>query len=159
MLSKHYLIDPRSVHAYVIGEHGDSQVVPWSLANIAGTRLEEYGGNNGGSLQLMKQHEIAHNTRRAAYEVINRKGATYYGIAAGVRRIVEAISHDENCVLTISSLIEGIYGLNDICLSIPSIVNRQGVAKVLELPLTNEEHKALHKSADVIHSAIAQLDI
>ena len=159
LLGQHFHIDPRSVHAYVIGEHGDSQVVPWSLANIAGARLEDYGDKNGKNVYPMIQHEIAHNTRRAAYDVISRKGATYYAIAAGVSRIIEAISHDENCVLTVSSLIQDMYGLDDICLSIPSIINRRGVAKILELPLTPEEQRALQKSAKVIGSAIEELDL
>jgi len=159
MLGQYFHIEPRSVHAYVIGEHGDTQVVPWSLANIAGTRLAEYGKLNGGSLNERARIEIANNTRSAADEVIRRKGATYYAIAAGVSRVVEAITHDENSVLTVSSLVQGMYGLSNVSLSLPSIVNRTGIAEVLELPLTPSECDALQHSARTISAAIKLLDM
>jgi L-lactate dehydrogenase len=157
LLSQHYHVEPRSVHAFVIGEHGDSQVLVWSLANIAGIRLDDYSHLNGGALSKEAKAEIAGNTRTAAYEVIRRKGATYYAIAAGVVRIVEAVSRNENSVLTVSSLVQGTYGFNDVCLSLPSVVNTQGLARMLELPLSEEERAALQRSAQTIRAAIESL--
>ena len=158
LLGQHFHIEPRSVHAYVIGEHGDTQVIPWSLANIAWTRLDAYGRLNGGGLDEPGRAAIANQTRTAAYEVIRRKGATYYAIAAGVSRIVEAITHDENRVLTVSSLVLGMYGLSNVSLSLPSIINRTGIAEVLELPLAPTEQDALQHSASTISAAIELID-
>ena len=157
LLSQHFGIEPRSIHAYIIGEHGDSQVPVWSLANIAGIRLEEYTRLNNKPLEKSSRDEIAQNTRRAAYEIIRRKGATYYAIAAGLVRIIEAIVRDENSVLTISSLLQGKHGLNDITLSLPCIVNRQGIRETMELPLSVEEQLGLEKSAGIVREAIESL--
>ena len=157
LLSQHFGIEPRSIHAYIIGEHGDSQVPVWSLANIAGIRLDEYTRLNNKPLEKSHRDEIAQNTRLAAYEIIRRKGATYYAIAAGLVRIIEAIMRDENSVLTISSLLQGKHGLNDICLSLPCIVNRQGIKETIELPLSFEEQLGLEKSAGIVHEAIESL--
>lgn len=159
LLSQHFHVEPRSVHAFIIGEHGDSQVPVWSLANIAGIRLEDFGHLNGSVMNADIKATIAHDTRRAAYEIIQRKGATYYAIAAGLVRIIEAIVRNENSVLTISSLVRGTYHLNDVCLSLPSVVNQQGVSRVLELPLAAEERLALNKSAQVVRAAIESLEV
>jgi L-lactate dehydrogenase len=159
LLSEHFHVEPRSVHAFIIGEHGDSQVPVWSLANIAGIRLEDFGHLNGGLLDAKTKEAIAHDTRRAAYEIIQRKGATYYAIAAGLVRIIEAIVRNENSVLTVSSRVQGAYHLSDVCISLPSVVNQQGVARVLELPLAAEERIALDRSAQVIRAAIESLEV
>lgn len=159
LLSQHFHVEPRSVHAFIIGEHGDSQVPVWSLANIAGIRLEDFGHLNGSVMNADIKATIAHDTQRAAYEIIQRKGATYYAIAAGLVRIIEAIVRNENSVLTISSLVRGTYHLNDVCLSLPSVVNQQGVSRVLELPLAAEERLALNKSAQVVRAAIESLEV
>jgi len=158
LISQHFHVEPRSVHAYVIGEHGDSQVPVWSLANIAGVKLDDYGHLNGGKLDCDTKAEIAENTRRAAYEIIKRKGSTYYAIANGLVRIIEAIVRNENSVLTVSSLVVGSYGLTDLTLSLPSIVNRGGIVHTLELPLTAVERSALEKSSQVMQSAIQSLE-
>lgn len=158
LISQHFHVEPRSVHAYVIGEHGDSQVPVWSLANIAGVKLDDYGHLNGGKLDGGTKAEIAENTRRAAYEIIKRKGSTYYAIANGLVRIIEAIVRNENSVLTVSSLVVGSYGLTDLTLSLPSIVNRGGIVNTLELPLPSVERSALEKSSQVIQSAIQSLE-
>ena len=159
LLGQHFEIETHSIHAYVIGEHGDTQVPVWSLANIAGVRLDEYTRLNGKPLGTSHKDKIAANTRRAAYEIIRRKGATYYAIAAGLVRIIEAIVRDENSVLTVSSLANGRHGLTEVVLSLPSIINRQGIANILELPLSNQEEMALKRSAQVIHEAISSLDL
>lgn len=154
LLSQHFGIEPRSIHAYIIGEHGDSQVPVWSLANVAGVRLDKFGKQKGMLLNATQKEMIAQNTARAAYEIISRKGATYYAIASGLVRIIEAIVGDENCILTVSSMIHGKHSLSDIFLSLPSIVNRQGIVESLELPLSNEELRNLKKSAGVLRKAI-----
>ena len=159
LLGQHFGIDTHSVHAYIVGEHGDSQVPVWSLANIAGMRLEDYSLLNGKMLDKTARDKIANNTRRAAYEIISRKGATYYAIAAGLVRIIEAIVRDENSVLTVSSPVDGIHGLKDIAISLPKVINRQGIARTMDLPLSGEEEDGLLRSAQIIHEAIASLDL
>lgn len=159
LLGQHFRIDTHSVHAYIVGEHGDSQVPVWSLANIAGMRLDEYAHLNGDPLDVSQREKISENTRRAAYEIIHRKGATYYAIAAGLVRIIEAIVRDENSVLTVSGITNGVHGLNDTALSLPSVINRQGIAKTLDLPLSGEEETGLKKSAQIIHGAITSLNL
>ena len=158
LLSQHFGIEPRSIHAYIIGEHGDSQVPVWSLANIAGIRLDDYAHLNNKPLNNSSREAIALNTRRAAYEIIRRKGATYYAIAAGLVRIIEAIVRDECSVLTVSSLIRGQHGLNDVCLSLPNIVNRRGITETMVLPLSSEEQIGLENSARVLRAAIDSLE-
>jgi L-lactate dehydrogenase len=158
LLSQHFNVEPRNTHAFVIGEHGDSQVVVWSLANIAGIRLEDYSLRNGGGLTPELKSAMTVNTRMAAYEVIRRKGATFYAIAAGVVRIVEAIARNQNTVLTVSSLVPLAYGLNDVCLSLPCVVNSRGIDRVLELPLSPEEEAGLERSAQTIMTALQSLE-
>jgi len=157
LLSQRFGVEPRSVHAYIIGEHGDSQIAVWSLANIAGIRLDDFCRLNDCAIDEDAKATIALNARSAAYEIIRRKGATYYAIGVGLVRIVEAIVHDQNSVLTVSSLVQGMYGLGGVCLSLPSVVNQQGIARVLELPLSAAERSALEKSARIIQETIASL--
>lgn len=157
LIGQHLSVEPRSVHAHVIGEHGDSQVAVWSLANIAGIKLDDYGYLNGGPIDDRIKEEINARTRKAAYEIIKRKGATSYAIATGLVRIIEAIVRNENSVLTVSSLIQGTYGLSDVALSLPGIVNRKGITHLLKLPLAPEEKTALEKSARIIRSAIESI--
>lgn len=159
LLGQHFKIDTHSIHAYIIGEHGDSQVPVWSLANIAGIQLDEYTRLNGNPLETTERVKIAENTRRAAYEIIQRKGATYYAIAAALVRIIEAIVRDENRVLTVSGIANGIHGLNDVALSLPSVINRQGIAKTLDLPLSDKEQSGLKRSIQVIHDAIVSFNL
>ena len=157
LLSQHFGVDPRSVHAYIIGEHGDSEVPVWSLANIAGMRLEDFCAAQGRTCDWNELHTIFEQTRDAAYHIIARKQATYYAVAAGLMRIVEAILRDQNTVLSVSSLLSGEYGISDICLSLPSIVNRQGIEKVLHLQLSGEEVRKLQESAQVLKATLERL--
>lgn len=159
LLGQHFRIDTHSIHAYIIGEHGDSQVPVWSLANIAGMRLDEYTGLNGTPLDSSERGKIAENTRRAAYEIIHRKGATYYAIAAGLVRIIEAIVRDENSVLTISGVVNDLHGLGEVALSLPRVINRHGIASTLDLPLSNDEETGLKRSAQIIREAILALNL
>ncbi|HHY87511.1 MAG TPA: L-lactate dehydrogenase [Chloroflexi bacterium] len=159
LLSRRFGVDPRSVHAHIIGEHGDSEVPVWSLANIAGMRIPEYcAANNLGCVQE-ELEDIFRQTRDAAYEIIERKGATYYAIAAGLTRIVEAILRDQSSVLSVSSLIEDYYGINDVCLSLPTLVDAGGVEKVIRLNLDEREVHGLQESARVLRQTIESLGI
>jgi len=150
LLSQHFGVDPRSVHGYIIGEHGDSEVPVWSLANIAGMRLPVFCQQNNLACQDQVLEEIFHQTRDAAYEIIQRKGATYYAIAAGLTKIAEAIIRDQNTVLSVSSLIDDYYGMEDVCFSLPSVVDRGGVERILRLELSERELTGLQKSAEVL---------
>jgi L-lactate dehydrogenase len=154
LLSQHFGVDPRSVHAYIIGEHGDSEVPVWSLANIAGMRLPDFCAANNMGCDSTILEKIIDQTRHAAYEIIQRKGATYYAIASGLLRIVEAILRDQSTVLTVSSLIENQYGLSDVCLSLPTVVDRGGIEKVLQLDLSSGELAGLQSSATILKDLI-----
>lgn len=153
-LSKHYGVDARNVHAYIVGEHGDSEVPLWSLANIAGADLAHIDTLNKPDLD---RKAIFDEVKNAAYHIIERKGATYYAIGLAIRRIVEAILRDENSILSISSLINGPYGIRNVCLSLPCLVNASGRDKVLELPITEEEQKSLCRSASGLRTVLDEL--
>jgi L-lactate dehydrogenase len=159
MLSEHLGVDPRSVHAYIIGEHGDSEVPVWSLANVAGMRLPSFCAENGIQMSQETMDRIFRQTRDAAYEIISRKGATYYAVAAGLMRITEAILRDQNTVLSISSLVEDYYGVEDVCLSLPTVVSRRGIERVLRLDLSPREARGVRKSAEVLRQIIESIEI
>ncbi len=159
LLANQLQLDPRSLHAYIIGEHGDSEVPVWSKANISGMSLCNGGIEQCSGSDTDRLKEIFEEVKNAAYEVIKRKGATSYAIGLGVTDIVKAILRNQNRVLTVSSLIPGINGIHDVCLSLPAVVNRQGVTRVLNLSLTAEEEKLLQGSARVLKEAIATLDL
>jgi L-lactate dehydrogenase len=159
MLSEHLGVDPRSVHAYIIGEHGDSEVPVWSLANVAGMRLPTFCSENGIELTAETMDRIFRATRDAAYEIISRKGATYYAVAAGLMKITEAILRDQNTVLSISSLIEDYYGVDGVCLSLPTVVGRRGVERVLRLELSPREARGVRQSAEVLRQTIESLHV
>ncbi|MBE3585363.1 MAG: L-lactate dehydrogenase [Thermoanaerobacter sp.] len=157
LLSQYCQVEPRNIHAYVVGEHGDTEVPLWSLANIAGMPVQEFCCWRG--VPCLDPEEISRRVREAAYEVIARKGATCYAIGLAVKRICESILRDENSILTVSGLMDGEYGITGVCLSLPSIVNRTGRARVLAVPLAAREEEALHHSARTLQSIIAQLDL
>lgn len=144
-------VDPRSVHGYVIGEHGDSEVIVWSRASVAGMSINEFCEQRGRPCESGMQAEVAERVRRAAYEIIERKGATYYAIGLGIRHVLEAMLRDQNTVLTVSTLMTGQFGVSDICMSLPCIVDRGGVEGVLTPRLSDEELAALRRSAQVLH--------
>jgi L-lactate dehydrogenase len=158
LLSQEFDVDPRSVHAFIIGEHGDSEVPAWSLANIAGMRLPQYCAVNGLGCDEQHLDGIFEQTRDAAYHIIERKGATYYAIASGLVRICEAIIRDQSTVLSVSSYIKDYYGISDVCLSIPSIVDLGGVERVIHLDLSANEIEGLRKSADILKGILTQLN-
>ncbi|MDZ4158566.1 MAG: L-lactate dehydrogenase [Anaerolineaceae bacterium] len=158
LISQEYDVDPRSVHAFIIGEHGDSEVPVWSLANIAGMRLQVYCEANRRNCSHHVLDTIFEQTRDAAYQIIERKGSTYYAIGAGLLRIVEAILRDQGTVLSVSSLINDYYDINDIYLSLPCVVDRSGIKHAIRLQLSPEEINQLQKSASVLRSTINQLE-
>jgi L-lactate dehydrogenase len=159
LLSQHFDVDPRSVHAYIIGEHGDSEVPVWSLANIAGMELSTYCEANRMGCSNEEMEEIFRQTRDAAYHIIERKGATFYAVAAGLLRIVEAILRDQATVLSVSSRIDDFYGISDVCFSLPTVISRTGVRRVIRLKLTDGEIEGLRKSAEVLKSTLDQLAV
>ena len=159
LLAEKLQLDPRSLHAYIIGEHGDSEVPVWSKVNISGMPLCDRDLENSSLQNKEELAEVFLHVKNAAYEIIQRKGATSYAIGLGVTQIVQAILHNQNRVLTVSSLINGIYGIKDVCLSLPAVVNRQGVTKVLNFALTPKEEQQLLHSSRVLHEIIAKLDL
>ena len=159
LLSQHLEVDSRSVHAFVIGEHGDSEVAVWSGANVSGVALNHFCELRGYFDHEASMQKIYEDVRDSAYEIIQRKGATYYGIAMAVARIAESIVKDEHAVMPISVLLAGEYGLRDLCLSVPTIVGKNGAQKVLEIPLSEEEAAALHASAAQLGQVISGLDL
>ncbi len=159
LLGQHFRVDARSVHAYIIGEHGDSEVPVWSLANIAGMRLGEFASSQSIACGPEQRKEIFRLTRDAAYQIIERKGATYYAVAAGLMRIVEAILRNQATVLSVSTLVRDYYGIRDICLSLPAVITRAGVERVLRLELSPEEQQGLRHSAEVLKQVAAKLEL
>lgn len=159
LISKMFDVDPRSVHAYIIGEHGDSEVPVWSLTNIAGMNINDYCAMNHMQCQQEQLDDAFVQTRDAAEHIIQRKGATYYAIASGLTRIVEAILRDESTVLSVSSLINDYYGIEDVYLSLPSILDRGGLERFIRLQLNAEEVEGLRKSANVLKDTIRTLDL
>jgi L-lactate dehydrogenase len=157
LLAERYGVDPRSVHVFIIGEHGDSEVPVWSLANIAGMRLTEYAVAHGEPYPHADLDEIFRATRDAAYRIIERKGATYYAIASGLVRVVEAILRDQHTVMSVSSLVEGPFDLHDVCLSLPAVIGRNGIERVLPITLDASEEAAFRHSAEVVRAAIEGL--
>jgi L-lactate dehydrogenase len=157
LLGERYTVDPRSIHAYIVGEHGDSELALWSLANIAGVRLHDFKSTTGKGYDEAELQEIFERTRDAAYAIIERKGATYYAIGLGLLTIVEAILRDQHTVLTVSSLMTGQYGVRDICTSLPTIVGAGGIEEVLNLAISAEEEAAFQHSAATLRERYQQI--
>ena len=156
-LSEHFGVDPRSVHAFIAGEHGDSEVPIWSSANIAGMRLREFCEANGQAFDQEAMDAIFVATRDAAYHIIERKGATHFAVAAGLLRIVEAIVRDQRTVLSVSSLIRDYSGIDDVYLSLPTVLHRDGVERILRIDLSAAEADGLRASARVLHETLEAL--
>lgn len=154
LLSRHCGIDARNVHAYILGEHGDSEVAAWSMTHIAGVPIEAYC-KICGICDYPKHHkEIAEQVRNSAYHIIDYKGSTFYGIGLSLLRLSGAILRDEHSVLTVSALLEGEYGLNDICLSVPCIIARDGVQRVIDAHLAPTEQEGLQRSAQALRAVL-----
>lgn len=150
LLGEHLDVDSRSVHAFIIGEHGDSELAAWSNARIGGLKVNDFCELRGHFNHEQSMKKIFENVRNSAYEIIERKHATYYGIAMAVKRICEAIVRNEKSILPVSSLMTGEYGLNDVVLSIPAVVGETGVQKVIPIELNDEELTKLKDSANIL---------
>jgi L-lactate dehydrogenase len=157
LLGEHLGVAPVSVHAYVLGEHGDSEVLVWSSARVGGVSIQDYARQMGVGLTDERKLEIDDGVRRAAYRIIENKGATYYGIGAGIAQIVQAIRDDERRVLTVSNLTTGVEAFKGVCLSLPRVVGLKGVLTELRPDLSSEEQHLLQKSADILKEAAVSL--
>jgi L-lactate dehydrogenase len=158
LLSQHCGVDARNVHAYILGEHGDSEVPIWSGANIGTVSLAQYCPACERHCREDERDRIFDQVKNAAYEIIERKGATGFAIGLALVRIAETIIRNENSVLTVSSLIDGYYGIDDVCLSVPAIVNQNGIAQVLTVDLSKSEKERLQYSASVLKDLIKELE-
>jgi L-lactate dehydrogenase len=159
LLGRHFDIDPRHVHAYVIGEHGDSEVIVWSQATIAGLTLDEFAGVHGTTLTADERQRIDEGVRRAAYHIIGGKGATYYGIGSAVAHIVDILLHDRRAILTVCARIEGVPDCEGVTCALPHLVGGAGVLAAIPLPLDDEERAGLRASAAVLRQAVESLSL
>ncbi|MGL4572334.1 MAG: L-lactate dehydrogenase [Clostridium sp.] len=150
VLGKYFNVNNNNIHSYVIGEHGDSEVVTWSNGRVGGEDFDMYAKQTGLEWDKEIRKVIEEDVKNAAYEIINRKKATYFAVALAVNRIVEAIFRDENSILTVGTLFEGQYGIDDMYLAIPTIVNRQGSKEIIEISLSDDEKKRLKESAEIL---------
>jgi L-lactate dehydrogenase len=158
LLSHHCGIDVHNVHAYVLGEHGDSELAAWSMTHLAGIPIDEYCRICGRCSDWMaERREMEKAVRRSAYHIIDYKGATYFAVGLALVRIVGAILRNQRSVLTVSTVLDGEYGLANVSLSVPSIVSQSGVERILEADLSPEEQEALSRSASVLRDAIVEL--
>lgn len=151
-------VDSRSVHAFIIGEHGDSEIAAWSSANVSGVPLRNFYEMRGRHKYEKAAERIADTVKNSAYEIIAKKKATYYGIAMSVRRICEAIVRDEKSILPISSRMHGEYGIDDVVLSMPAIVGKDGLESLVPIDLDEKEQRNLKESADTLKEVLADID-
>ena len=159
MLGRHLNVDSKSIHAFIIGEHGDSELAVWDSSDIGGMKINNFCELRGHFNHEESMNEIFSGVKNSAYEIIERKGATYYGIAMAVKRKCTALVKDEHSILPVSSYIDGEYGLKDICISIPSIVCMEGIDKVLEIPLSKREKENLFNSASKLKDVLESLKL
>ena len=157
LLGEHLSIDSRSVHAFIIGEHGDSEIAAWSSANVSGVPLSKFCEMRGHFEQEKAMREIAEGVKNSAYEIIEKKKATYYGIAMSVKRICEAIVRDEKSILPISSIQHGQYGIDGVALSMPAVVGKNGVETLVPIELNEAEREALRRSAETLRQVLDEV--
>ena len=158
-LGEHLCVDSRSVHAFIIGEHGDSEIAVFSSANVSGIPLNRFCEMRGHFAHDESTRRIAEEVKDSAYEIIAKKHATYYGIAMSVKRICEAIVRDEKSILPVSSMMCGEHGISDVVLSMPSIVGKDGIETQVPISLSEEEENRLRESADTLKKVIGQLQL
>ncbi len=159
LLGRHFGVDPHHVHGYVVGEHGDSEVLAWSQAAIAGLSLDEFAEVHGKPLSAADRKQIDENVRRAAYQIIEGKGATYYGIGSAVARIVDVLLHDQRAILSVCARIANVPGCEGVTLALPHLVGGQGVLATIPLPLDGSESEALRRSAGILRTALESLNL
>ena len=158
-LGNHLDVDSRSIHAFVIGEHGDSEIAAWSSANVSGIPLNKFCEMRGHFNHKEAMEKIAKDVKNSAYEIINRKKATYFGIAMAVKRICEAIIRNEKSILSVSSMMHGEYGIEGISLSMPAIVGKDGIETQVPIQLNEEEISLLQISAKTLQNTLEQNEI
>ncbi|MEG0326902.1 MAG: L-lactate dehydrogenase [Erysipelothrix sp.] len=154
ILANRFEVDARNIHANIIGEHGDSEIATWSLTTIAGLTIDQYCKMMNIEFNQEMAESITYDVKTAAYEIINRKGYTNYAVALAITRIVEAILRDERSILTVSTLQSGDYGIDDVYISVPTIIGRTGVQHVVEVPYSSAEVSALQESAKMLKEII-----
>ncbi|MGL4773727.1 MAG: L-lactate dehydrogenase [Clostridium sp.] len=159
VIGKYFDINNSNIHSYVIGEHGDSELVTWSNGTIGGEKLEEFAKQENLEWDEEIEGVIESDVKNAAYEIISRKSATYYAIALAVNRIVEAIFRNENSILTVSTLLSGQYGINNVYLALPTIVNMKGATKIINIPLSQNEEEKFKKSAQILKGHLEECNI
>ena len=152
LLSKKLEVDSKNIHAFIIGEHGDSELAVWSNADIAGVHIEDYCKNISDSCDINLE-EILNEVRGSAYNIIEKKGSTFYGVAMAVKRIAQAIIRDEYSILPVSHFLNGEYGIENVCLGIPSLICREGVKKIIPINLNEKEKTYLTESANTLKEA------
>ena len=158
LLSKHCSVDVHNVHAYILGEHGDSEFAAWSMTNVAGINIDEYCPVCGKCSDWKKQRQlIEQQVRDSAYHIINYKGSTQFAVGLALVRITAAILRSQNSILSVSTLVESDFGIKDVCLSVPCVVSDSGVTRIIESPLTSKELASLSNSASILRKAICSL--
>lgn len=158
-LSEHLGVDTKSIHAFIIGEHGDSEIVAWNSANVSGISLDTFCELRGHYHHKAAEADIAEKVKNSAYEIIRKKRATYYGVAMAVKRICEVIVRDERSILPVSTAMTGAYGIDGVVLSMPCIVGKDGIETQVPIELTDEEIMNLKKSADTLKDIYKTIDI
>ena len=158
-LGQHLSVDSRSVHAFIVGEHGDSEVVAWSSANVSGVPLSDMCEMRGHYNHKENTKEIADAVKNSAYEIIEKKGATFYAVALAIRRIAEALIRDEHSLLTVSGYCSGAYEIEDVCIGLPMILGRDGIENIVEIPLNQLEKDNLHESANALKKILTDMGI
>jgi len=153
LLGEYFAITPTNVHAYIIGEHGDTELPVWSQADIGGVPIRKWIESKGEQAREDLER-IFVNVRDAAYQIIEKKGATYYGIAMGLARVTRAILHNENAILTVSAYLDGPYGERDVYIGVPAVINRNGIREVIEIKLDEEEKKWFHHSVATLKGVL-----
>ena len=158
LLGEYTNVDVRNVHTYIIGEHGDSEVAAWSATSVAGMNIDKFCDYSGVcDAEPLSNKHFHESVKNSAYEIIHKKGATYYAIALSVKRIVECIIGNEKSILTVSSLLDGEYGISDVCLSVPTIVSSEGAEKVLQIDFSDEEIRDLMQSGEKLKNLAREI--
>ncbi len=158
LLGEYTNVDVRNVHTYIIGEHGDSEVAAWSATTVAGMNIDKFCEFSGVcDMETLSSKHFHETVKNSAYEIIEKKGATFYAIALSVKRIVECIIGNEKSILTISSLLDGEYGITDTCLAVPTIVSSDGAEKIVEIDLSDQELSDLKRSADKLKNLAREI--
>ena len=154
LLAEHCRVSVRNVHGYIIGEHGDSELPLWSSVTMGGLNLDDYCAVCGRKCHCGEREVIYRSVRDAAYEIIRAKGATYYAIGLAAAQILEAVSRNDRSIFTVSTMLEDYYGVSDVCLSVPNVIDSRGVDMTIPVKMTGEELAAFRRSADVVRAAI-----